>query len=116
MPPGLKVLARLLQHGETGEWQATDGESNPLTIRKGHDGALEIVHYPNGEEPEEMSDADPGGKLAMTLPPGAQRSAARDAAALRRLQAGQRLEQHELYAANRAFAANVSAYYSRDKK
>jgi hypothetical protein len=50
-----RILARMLQDGETGRWVATDNEGNALEIRTANDGALEILHRPNEEQ---NGDAD----------------------------------------------------------
>lgn len=57
-------LCRFGQHGSTGEWSAEDGAGNPLEVRSGADGRLEIVHYPNDR-------GDQQGELGMKRPPGA---------------------------------------------
>jgi hypothetical protein len=59
-----RLLARISQHGVSGEWSGEDGEGNPCTITNGPNG-LEI--YAGGEA--EGDQADPG--LVGTAPAGA---------------------------------------------
>jgi hypothetical protein len=50
-PEGGQLLCRVKQDGTSGDWSATDANGNPLMVRRGADGTLEIVHHPdNGDE------------------------------------------------------------------
>jgi hypothetical protein len=89
-----RVLARLLQDGQSGEWAATDGEGNALAVRHcPEDGALEIIHHPDNEQNGDEADPTvtgkhPGAGYAGAGGPDAEAKigAAHDAAAYRRLQ------------------------------
>jgi hypothetical protein len=121
-----QILARLLQDGTSGEWAATDGEGNALEVRRGADGALEILHH---SEPQNGDEADPdvvarhpgagypgaGGPNAEAAI-GAAHDAAADLAALRRIQRrGHAASPAEEYAGNRAWARQIASYYAKPK-
>jgi hypothetical protein len=64
-----RILARMLQDGETGRWVATDNEGNALEIRTANDGALEICTRHDPNEESEIGDGDPKG-VGIERPPG----------------------------------------------
>jgi hypothetical protein len=59
------LICRIAQHGQTGDWTAEDGNGDPLVVRTGAGGILEICHAPgNGNDPAVNNT----GRLGMASP------------------------------------------------
>lgn len=63
------LICRFASNGETGDFEATDPEGNPLAITHGEDGWLEIRHHPgSADEAEPFNVKDPVGDANIGAP------------------------------------------------